>query len=166
MKKLLLTLLCLALIFTSFSQQDSTRAPFKRFPGFPPISLLLPDGVSYFTKNDLPDSKAVLLMLFSPSCSHCQQETEQILKHIDEFKNVHIVMATPMPFDSMLVFREKYKLAGYKNITVAQDNKVMMPTYFMISNLPFLAFYNRKKELLDTFEGSMPVEKVVAKFKN
>ncbi|MBI3140177.1 MAG: redoxin domain-containing protein [Sphingobacteriales bacterium] len=166
MKKSLFTLLCMALVFASFSQQDSTRAPFKRFPGFPPISLLLPDGVSYFTKKDLPENKAVLLMLFSPSCSHCQEETREILNHIAEFKNVHIVMATPMPFDSMLVFREKYKLADYKNITVAQDNKVMMPTYFMIGNLPFLAFYNRKKLLLDTFEGSMPIEKVVAKFKN
>lgn len=166
MKKLLLSLLFLAMAFQSFSQKDSTQAPFKRFPGFPPISLLLPDGVSYFTKKDLPENKAVLLMLFSPSCSHCQQETEQIIKHIAEFKNVHIVMATPMPFDSMLVFREKYKLANYKNITVTQDNKVMMPTYFMIGNLPFLAFYNRKKELLDTFEGSLPIEKVLAKFKN
>ena len=71
-----------------------------------------------------------------------------------------------MPLDSMLAFREKYKLANYKNITITQDNKTMMPTYFMISNLPFLAFYNRKKELIGTHEGSMSIEKVLAMFKN
>lgn len=166
MKKILLFLITALLALQSFSQQDSTQAPYKRFPGFPPISLLMPDGVTYFTKKDLPANKSVLLMLFNPSCSHCQEETKQIIQHIDKFSNIHIVMSTPMPLDSMLSFREKYKLANYKNITVTQDNKVMMPTYFMISNLPFLAFYNRKKELIDTHEGSMSIEKVLATFKN
>ena len=71
-----------------------------------------------------------------------------------------------MPLDSMLAFREKYKLANFKNITITQDNKAMMPTYFMINNLPFLAFYNRKKELIGTHEGSMSIEKLLATFKN
>jgi len=166
MKKLVLLLAMALLALPAFSQNDSTLAPYKRFPGFPPISLLLPDGKSYFTKSDLPKDKAVLLMLFNPSCSHCQEETKQITQHIDKFSNIHIVMCTPMPLDSMLAFREKYKLANYKNITITQDNKTMMPTYFMISNLPFLAFYNRKKELIVTHEGSMSIEKVLATFKN
>ncbi|HRG23811.1 MAG TPA: redoxin domain-containing protein [Chitinophagaceae bacterium] len=166
MKKLFLFLALALLALPSFSQKDSTQAPYKRFPGFPPISLLLPDGKSYFTKADLPKDKAVLLMLFNPSCSHCQEETKQITQHIDKFSNIHIVMATPMPLDSMLAFREKYKLANFKNITITQDNKAMMPTYFMINNLPFLAFYNRKKELIGTHEGSMSIEKLLATFKN
>ena len=69
-----------------------------------------------------------------------------------------------MPFDTMTAFREKYHLADYKNIIVGQDNKFMLPSFFMINQLPFLAFYNRKQELIDTFEGSMPIEKVIAKF--
>ena len=75
-------------------------------------------------------------------------------------------MCTPMPLDSMLAFRERYKLANYKNIVVTQDSKVMMPTYFMISNLPFMAFYNKRKELIGTHEGSITLEKILANFKN
>lgn len=166
MKKTVLLLVMALLALQSFSQKDSTQAPYKRFPGFPPISLLLPDGVSYFTKKDLPANKSVMLMLFNPSCSHCQEETKQITANISKFSNIHIVMCTPMPLDSMLAFRAKYKLANFKNITVTQDNKVMMPTYFMINNLPYMAFYNRKKELIGTHEGSMGIEKMLAMFKN
>ena len=34
----------------------------------------------------------------------------------------------------------------------------------MIRNLPFLAFYNRKKELISVFEGSLPMEKALLEF--
>ena len=49
-------------------------------------------------------------MMFNPQCEHCQHETEELIKNIDKFKNIQIVMATSMPFDSMLVFRERYQL--------------------------------------------------------
>lgn len=165
MKKFLLSIFSIVYLSTVFAQNDSIPAPYKRFNTFPPVTLLLPDS-SQFTKKDLPPKKAVLLMLFNPGCSHCQHETEEIIKHIDELKNVQIVMATPMIFDTMTAFRERYHLANYKNIIVGQDNKFMLPTFFMINQLPFLAFYNRKHELIDTFEGSLPIEKVIAKFNN
>jgi thioredoxin-related protein len=55
-------------------------------------------------------------------------------------------------------------LANYKNIVVAQDTHYFLTSFFTIHSLPFLAFYNRKKELITVFEGSMPVEKVLAVF--
>ena len=69
-----------------------------------------------------------------------------------------------MLFDSMFTFREKYKLADYKNIVVAQDPNFFLVTYFMIRNLPFLAFYDKKKELISVFEGSLPIDKVLKEF--
>lgn len=148
------------------AQRDTSGVLNARSAGFPPISLLLPDGKTYYTQQDLPAGKAILMMLFNPSCSHCQHETEEITKNISKFSAIHIIMCTPMPLDSMLAFREKYKLANYSNIVVTQDSRVQMPTYYMISNLPFLAFYNRKRQLIGTHEGSITIEKLLARFKN
>ncbi len=64
----------------------------------------MPDSTSYFTKEDLPKKSAVMLMLFNPQCDHCQHETEEIIKNIDRFKNIQIVMTTSMPFDAMKEF--------------------------------------------------------------
>jgi thioredoxin-related protein len=165
MKKYLLLVVLTSVMLNVYSQNDSTQAPYKRFPTFPPVKLLLPDSISYFTKTDLSKKSPVMLMLFNPGCSHCQHETEEIIKNIDRFKGKQIVMATMMPFDSMMTFREKYKLAQFNNIIVAQDTHFFLPPYFMVNSLPFLAFYNKKKELISVFEGSMPIEKVIAELK-
>jgi thiol-disulfide isomerase/thioredoxin len=145
----------------SHAQVDSLSAPFKKFPSYPPVKLLLPDSVSYYSKSDLPKKSPVLIMLFNPECDHCRHETEEIIKHIDEFKDVEIVMATMMPFNTMIEFRNKYKLDQYKNIIVGQDIHYFLPTFFAVRNLPFLAFYNGNKEYIDSFEGSMPIERVI-----
>ncbi len=164
MKKILLSLFTLFFVSVAFSQNDSIQPPYKRFPSFPPVKLLLPDSSTYFTKANLDKKKPVMLMLFNPQCEHCQHETGELIKNIDKFKDIQIVMTTSMLFDSMLTFREKYKLADYKNIVVAQDENFFLVTYFMIRNLPFLAFYNKKKELISVFEGGLSMDKILMEF--
>jgi len=164
MKRITLIVSLLAFMQISFAQVDSTKAPYLRFPGFPPARLLMTDSSTYFTKDKLDKKSAVMLMMFNPQCEHCQHETEELIKNIDKFKGIQIVMTTFMPFDSMMAFRERYKLADYKNIVVTQDTHYFLPVYYRITNLPFLAFYNKKKELISVFEGSMPIEKVLKEF--
>jgi thiol-disulfide isomerase/thioredoxin len=164
MKKYLLLLSVIFITITLFAQNDSLEAPYKRFPIFPPVKLLLPDSLSFFTKSDLDKKKAVMLMLFNPQCEHCKHETEELIKNIDKFKNIQVVMATSMAFDSMLTFRERYQLSQYKNILVAQDTHFFLFSFFQNHNLPFLAFYNRKKELISVFEGGLPIERVLKEF--
>ena len=149
---------------SAIAQSDSLQPPYKRFPTYPPVKLLLPDSISFYTKADLPKKAAIMLMLFNPECEHCKQETEDLISKIDRFKNIQVVMATNTTFSRMLAFRETYQLAKYKNIIVAQDTHYFLPTFYMIRNLPFLAFYNRKKELISVFEGSLPMEKVLQEF--
>jgi thioredoxin-related protein len=164
MKKLILVLSCVIFGGAVVAQTDSIQAPYIRYPFFPPVKLLLPDSVSYFTKADLPKKTASLLMLFNPQCEHCQHETEQLIKNIGQFKKIQIVMTTSMPFDSMLAFREKYQLAQYKNIIVAQDTHYFLFSYFLNRNLPFMAFYDRKKDLISVSEGGLPIDKVLKEF--
>jgi thiol-disulfide isomerase/thioredoxin len=165
MKKLIFIItLCFAIVYAQAQQDSIQLAPYKRFPTYPPVKLLSIDSTSYFSKTDLPEKKPVLLMIFNPSCEHCQHETEELIKHMDELKKVTIVMATFMPFDSMMSFRKKYQLDQYPNIIMGQDVQYFLPTFYMISNLPFLAFYDKRKDLISVFEGSMPIEKVIAAF--
>ena len=147
MKKLLIGLAGLFLTTIVPAQSDSLQAPYKRFPFFPPAKLLLPDSMSFFTKADLPKKMPVMLMVFSPTCEHCQHETEELINNIDKFKNILIVMTTSMPFDSMLSYREKYHLDRYKNIIVAQDTDYFLFTFYIFTclqskrRLPNKGFY-------------------------
>lgn len=166
MRSFVVAFLLIVSTLPAFSQTDTMPPPYKRFPEYPPVKLLLPDSVSFFTKDDLPKKTPILLMMFNPTCSHCQHETEELVKNIDEFKNIQVVMATSMPFDSMVVFREKYKLADYKNIVVGQDTHYFLFSYFQNHNLPFHAFYDKKKQLISVFEGSVGIHSIREMFKD
>lgn len=107
-----------------------------------------------------------MIMLFSPDCEHCKHETEEIIKNIDKFKKIEIVMATFLPFDKMRQFYSFYELYRYKNITVGRDVNFFLAPFYNLRNLPLLAFYDKKGALIDIADGSLPVEKVLEKFKD
>lgn len=161
MKKLLFTL---ALVFTAvigFSQTDTTKAPYLKFPSYPPVKLLMTDSSHFFTRENLDKKSPVMLMFFDPGCDHCKHETEDLIKHMDELKDVQIVMTTYKPITEIKGFVSHFELTRFSNIVVAQDFGFFLPSFYNISYFPFLAFYNKKKELIDVFQGPMPIEKLV-----
>lgn len=161
MRKYFILLCLLTGSVSGFTQADTIQPPYKRFPFFPPVTLLLPDSATSFTKEDLPKKKSILLIVFSPTCEHCQHETEEMVKNIEKFKEVTIVMATSLPFDSMMNFRAKYGLSQYNNIIMGQDTQFFLPTYYDIHNLPFHAFFDKKGKFISRFDGNMPMDKVL-----
>ena len=140
MKTSFLIIIALLLNSIAYAQTDSIVAPYKRFPNLPPFKILLTDSSTYFTKDDLDKKKAVMIMLFSPDCEHCQHETEDIITHIDEFKKTQIVMTTMLPFDKMVEFYKKNDLKRFDNIVVGRDIGFYFPVFYDVHNLPFLAF--------------------------
>lgn len=159
------TLFILMIGSISFAQQDSVIAPaYKRFPTIPPFKLLGPDSVTVFTKDDVKKNKAVLLMLFNPECDHCKYETQDIIKNIDAFKKIQIIMATTASITSMKEFYNNLDLGRFKNIQTGRDFQYMLPSFYMIRSLPYLAMYDKKGKLLTTFEGAMKIEDLIKVF--
>lgn len=146
----------------SFSQRD-TLPLYKRFPTVPPLHLLLADSTTFTDKN-LIKNKPVLLIVFSPDCDHCQKQTEELINRMDEFKSIQIVMATTLPFEKLKSFYEDYRLNRFKDLIVGWDYQLILPSYYHMKSLPFLAFYNKKGKLIDVFEGSLPLSKVIKIF--
>ncbi len=144
---------------------DTAKLPYQKFPFYPPVKLLKADSSGYYTRESLPKKSAVMLMLFNPDCEHCQHETEELVKNIGEFKDVQIVMITNVALPQIRSFIDKYGLSAYKNIEVTQDTHYFLISYYGLRNFPFLAFYNKKKELISVFHGSMPMDKVLAELK-
>ena len=156
-----LIILISVLIFSSkcIAQHDTT-APFKRFPVIPPISLLKTDS-TLITKEQLKKNQPVLIMFFSPECHHCQKQIEDMLARINDFKKIQIILATYRSMDELLSFEQKYKLANYPNIQSGRDTKYFIQPFYKVKNLPYLALYNRKGDLITTFEGNVAVDKLV-----
>lgn len=144
--------------------QAPTAPAFQRFPNVPPFRLLKLDSSSFLTKEDLKKHRRTIIMYFSPECDHCKHQTEDLLASIDKFKDIDIVMATYQPFGEMKEFYEHYRLVDHPNIMIGRDEKFILPPFYKIQNLPFLALYDKKGELVTTFEGNQKIATILNAF--
>ena len=162
--KILFIIISLLFSFFLNAQTDSLQPPYKRFPTPPPFKLLMTDSSTFFTKADLKKKIPLLIMVFSPDCDHCRHETEELIKNIDRFKKIQILLTTWLPFDQMKKFYEEFQLSRFENITVAWDKSFFIAPFYGIKNLPFLAFYDKNGNLISGFQGSLPMDKVAERF--
>jgi hypothetical protein len=157
--KILFVLVLLGGAVQAQSKNDSL--PYKRFPELPPLQLLLGDSATLFTKDSLPAKKPVLVIVFSPGCSHCQHTTEELVKRKDSLPDMHLVLASFASLSEINDFRRRYRTDLLPNTTVGKDIYFLLPPFYGITHLPFLAFYDRKGKLAETFEGSMAVPEIL-----
>lgn len=156
--------LFLSVTLLAKAQTESKEAAYKRYPTLPAIQILLGDSTTKYTKENIPKNKPVLLMLFSPDCSHCQHTAEELYKYKDSLKNVQVVMATLHSITQMNEFVAKYKLNEIPNVVAGKDIYFILPPFFEVKNLPFMAFYNSKGNLISIYEGSLDIVHVLKIF--
>jgi thiol-disulfide isomerase/thioredoxin len=162
--KTILSIVFILSAIAAQSQKDSL--PYQRFPDVPPFQLLATDSSTIITKNSIKEGQPVLIMYFSPDCDHCQKQMELILKDIDSLKNIQIVLASFQPFEQIKEFNKKYNLEGHPNIYIGRDIKYIMPPFYGIHKLPFLALYNSNGKLITTFQAGATGETLVNKFRS
>lgn len=162
--KFFLSFFFLTLGIAGFGQQDSVLPAYQRYPTLPALQLLLSDSTTKYTKENVPKKKPVLLIFFSPDCEHCQHETEQLMLNKEALKDIHIVMATTLPIYKMKAFAEQYGLTELPNVVVGRDLYYLLPGFYEIRNLPYLALYDKKGKLIQTFEGNVGWEKILQTF--
>ena len=133
---------------------------YKRYPTIPPFTITKVPDSTKFTKADLKKKQATLIMIFSPDCEHCQHATEDMLAHFSLFKNVQIVMATPLEYQFILPFYSAYKIAAHPNITMGRDPSYFLGTFFSVHNFPAIFLYDKKGKFVQSFEGSVSFEKI------
>lgn len=172
MKKISLVVFVLACSHFLFAQQQQQptatapqdQAPYLKYPTIPPFHLLKLDSATYLTKDDIKKHRRTIVMFFSPDCDHCKHQTESILADFADFKDIEIVMATYQPFSEMKEFNTHYRLFEHPNIKIGRDEKFFLAPFYKIRNLPYLALYDKKGNLITTFEGNQKAETIVKAF--
>jgi thiol-disulfide isomerase/thioredoxin len=145
-------------------QAAPEQAPYQKFPTVPPFHLLKVDSATFVTKDDLKKHRRTMIMFFSPDCDHCKHQTDSILADFDKFKDIEIVMATYQPFGEMKDFYAHYHLAEHPNIKIGRDEKFFLAPFYRIRNLPYLALYDKKGNLIKTFEGTQKIATLLNAF--
>jgi thioredoxin-related protein len=166
MKGVFLAVLGLFSLYSIQAQMPAAvpEAPYLKNPGFPPIRLLQVDSVHFVTKEDIKKNHKILLIFFSPECEHCKHQTSDILADFSKFKDIEIVMATFQPFDEMKTFYTYYRIRDHSNIMMGRDEKYMLPPFYRMKSLPYLALYDKKGQFITSFEGNQKVDTIINAF--
>ncbi len=159
MKKIIFLALCSCLFVSAKAQADSTLI-YLRFPTIPPFSIIKVPDSTKFTKDDLQKKKATVIIIFSPDCDHCQHATKELTANIGLFKKAQIIMASSLEYAYVKKFYEEYKIADYPNIIMGRDPSYFFGTFFRVRSFPAIFVYDKKGNFVQSFDGSVPVEKI------
>jgi len=111
--------------------------------------------------------KPIIIVYFSPECEDCQQLTEEILNHANDFAKASIAMITYLSMEEVLQFATKYNLDKYSNIYVGtESNTYFVGRYYNVQQLPFIALYNKKGDLIKIYNGKFSLDDLSKQLKN
>lgn len=105
-----------------------------------------------------------MLVLFSPDCDHCRHFTRDLLSHYNLFKKVQIVMASSMDYSIIQSFYSEFNIARYPAIQMGRDVNYFLGTFFQVTQFPSVFLYNKKGQLIQSFSGTIDVEKLATFF--
>jgi thiol-disulfide isomerase/thioredoxin len=160
MKKSLFLFLCCCYL-GSVIAQNQEQPPYLKNPVLPDFKILQKDSLTWFSKKDLKAGKPVMIMLFSPDCDHCQQQTKMILERIKDLGDLQIVMTTFQPMDKMRKFYKEYAIAKYPTIRMGRDVSYFFGGFYKGRSIPYLAIYDRNQKLVKIYDGGATIDKLL-----
>lgn len=117
------------------------------------------DSVIILTNKDLDNGANLFIMLFNPTCSHCEDETAMLEKNIDKFKKSRLLlMATPVQYPYVGDFVSMLKVHNYPQITVGVDSSAFINEVFLYQALPQINIYDADRKLIRIFTGEVSID--------
>jgi hypothetical protein len=157
---ILLTLSLLLMAPYAEAQKNKKAAHYKEI-GDP-----MPDIAVYTSKgekvtNETVKNKAnLLVMIFNPQCSHCEDMTAILQKNIGLFNKSKLLMVAnnnQTPF--IKGFEHRFHIDQYPTITIGIDSDLhYIDKTFRYTMLPQINVYNKKRKLIKVFTGEIEID--------
>lgn len=131
-----------------------TNAPLPKFN-------IINNESKNITKDVLESGGNLILMMFNPTCDHCEDETRAFIQNIFMFKKSKILLvAADVQTPNLSYFESNLKCSQYPStITVSIDSAGLIRKLFTYAALPQINIYDGKSQrLLKTFEGFTPID--------
>lgn len=132
----------------------------------PAFKILLMDSVTYLNTRDIPAGKPTIILFFNPHCPYCRADTKEMIDNINTINNFNLYFISNFPFASIKQYYKGFSLNRYSNITVCQDPTSFFGSYYGAKAVPFIAVYDKNKNLKVALMGRIKINDILAKIKN
>lgn len=111
------------------------------------------------TNEDVDNGANLFVMIFNPTCSHCEDETRLLEKNLSLFKKSKLLlMATPVMQPYLKDFANTMKLRDYPEITLGVDSSGFLNQVFLYQALPQITIYGADRKLLRIYSGEVSID--------
>jgi thioredoxin-related protein len=165
MKKIILCIIILSAAKFSFAQEDTTFNSYLKFTSIPDFEIAkAPDSTTVTKADVVKKGHLFMLVFFSPDCEHCQKETKDFVAHKDDFKDIQVLMVSPMPYASIKQFYTDYGVSNLPNFTMGQDWAYHLGTKLKPHFYPTMILYDKLGNYITAFSGNVAIPKIIEAF--
>ena len=165
MKKIFLFLSLIVITGCSWAQKSTAiKNPPASIQAIPNFRILSKDSV-YITNANLKKGKAVMFVYFSPDCSHCQRLMYELKPHIEDFKDMQVVLVTFTQTKLLKMLKEfhnDYIFAAQPNVLMGTEYPdYKLQRYYSVTTTPYIAIYGRNGKLVDAFDKAPKIPELL-----
>jgi thioredoxin-related protein len=132
----------------------------------PPYHILTTDSV-YVTPANLKKNKPVMIIYFSPDCSHCQHLMYEMKPKMKDFDHVQVIMVTFVKeIKAIKTFARDFDLAKYPNFIVGTEGYTyLVQRYYQVATTPYIALYDKSGKLVKYYTKPPAIAELTAEAK-
>lgn len=124
----------------------------------PELRVISPKG-TVISGKDIDISGNFFLMMFNPTCGHCEDVTRMLEKNLGLFRDKQILLvagAAMMPY--LEYFNASTKVYEYPKIQIGVDSSDIINKTFIYNSLPQINIYDKERRLVKIFTGEVPLD--------
>ncbi|MCU0394629.1 MAG: redoxin family protein [Chitinophagaceae bacterium] len=159
---LLLGLLLAGLAGTAQPDKEVATLTYRNFKEVPAFPLLDLEGKKFSSGSVRPKGKTLVVVYFSPTCSHCIEFTEQLTSKLKSFKNSQFLYVSAYPLEEIKTFAITRGFHKMPNFRVGQDAAFNMGRFYELKEIPGVFVYNKEGQLVKSFDSKLKMEDLIA----
>jgi hypothetical protein len=138
---------------------DTTKVDYKLVGApMPPLRLVREDG-KIINHRNTDNGANMFIMMYNPTCEHCQEEANIIIKNLSMFNKSRILfMASPNMQPYFSFFEAITKVSKHHKIDVGLDSSGFIDKTFIYQSLPQINIYDKDRKLARIFTGDVPID--------
>ncbi len=114
------------------------------------------------TEKELKNDANLLVMMFNPTCGHCEEQTDLFLQNISLFKKSKLVL---MAGAQMIPYLEHFNRGRQidkfpQTIIMGVDSSQFIEKTYLYEILPQINVYDAERKLIRSFTGIVPIDSI------
>jgi thioredoxin-related protein len=143
-----------------------SQAQNKNIKNLPAYQIVTAPDSATRTQANLKKNVPVMVVYFSPDCSHCQQMMYEMKGQMKDFSKIQVVMITPVDYKLVKGFYRDFGISAYPNFSVGTEGRTYkVLEYYNVKTTPYIAIYDHKHQLLKAYEKAPKIKELAAMVK-